>query len=72
MIRKVRKVKKVFRGVTPRGREVEEALWIRIQEQQGETLFGYLDSDSIYDCGVSPGDPVQVDLRDELVEVLYE
>lgn len=57
-------VKKGFPAVTPEGFDQIEHMWVKVQSVQGNTLFGTLNSDPLYDCGLSYEDPVQVDIEE--------
>lgn len=64
-----RYVKKAFPGTSPEGKNEVEHMWVKVQSVQGHTLFGTLNSDPVYDCGVSYEDPVQVDIE-EVEEII--
>ena len=59
-----RHVKAGFKAVAPDGSTGTEHMWVKVQEVQGHTLMGYLDSDPVMDCGINYEDPVQVDIED--------
>lgn len=59
-----RHVKKGFRGEKPDGGWTVEHMWIKVQSRHGNTLFGYLDSDPVMNCGVRYEGSVQLDIEE--------